>query len=72
MEASIYVGSILENGSIMQNLGKVQLRNEIVLILTDRLNALGQEGWEMINIIPHVGGLGGSTVSVNFNHIVFK
>ncbi|WP_106494642.1 DUF4177 domain-containing protein [Lentibacillus sp. Marseille-P4043] len=39
--------------------------------LEEKLNSLGQEGWELINIIPQVGGMG-NTVSVDFNHLVFK
>ncbi|GAA0440529.1 MAG: DUF4177 domain-containing protein [Bacillota bacterium] len=39
--------------------------------LEEKLNKFGNEGWELVNIIPQVGGFGGE-VSVNFNQIVFK
>ncbi|MGY0692676.1 DUF4177 domain-containing protein [Virgibacillus sp. FSP13] len=39
--------------------------------LEEKLNFLGQKGWELINIIPQVGGMG-NTVAVDYNHLVFK
>ncbi|MEN2767861.1 DUF4177 domain-containing protein [Ornithinibacillus xuwenensis] len=37
----------------------------------EKLNDFGKEGWELVNIIPQVGGMGGTT-SVEFNQLVFK
>ncbi|NWO13820.1 DUF4177 domain-containing protein [Virgibacillus sp.] len=37
----------------------------------DKLNEYGKQGWELVNVIPQIGGSMGD-ISVNFNQIIFK
>lgn len=41
------------------------------LTLERKLNGLGREGWELVNIIPQISGFEGS-ISVEFNQLIFK
>ncbi len=41
------------------------------LELQNMLNSYGFEGWELVNIIPQVGGSHGE-VTVDFNQLIFK
>ncbi|WP_155668869.1 DUF4177 domain-containing protein [Ornithinibacillus caprae] len=37
----------------------------------EKLNEYGSQGWELVNVIPQVGGRGGD-VKVEFNQLLFK
>lgn len=39
--------------------------------LNELLDSLGNEGWELVNIIPQVSG-DETYTSVEFNHMIFK
>ncbi|MRH43342.1 DUF4177 domain-containing protein [Aquibacillus halophilus] len=48
-----------------------QIIEREALDLESQLNALGQEGWELINVVPQIAGFNGD-VTTDFNQLIFK